>query len=222
MQQCPRWCDSTVDVIQLHCQSCDSAVDHVTALSHHVDSAVTWTTALSHERRHCHMIRQCCRWCDGAVVHVSVLSTWYDSSVNHETVSSLMWQHCQCHATALSIMLSHDWRTVMWSSAQSHAQRLCCAIDSKVIQRTVSSPNWQWLCCNCVSWFPFVLAYKTGTFVHTRFSSLNEQILLKLLVGVAPKIEANLKHLTDLIFLDLTVLTDSMVCSRFVSPQLFC
>jgi hypothetical protein len=56
----------------------------------------------------------------------------------------------------------------------------------------------------------------------TRFSSLNEQILLKLLVGVAPKIEANLKHLTDLIFLDLIVLTDSMVCSRFVSPQLFC
>jgi hypothetical protein len=31
------------------------------------------------------------------------------------------------------------------------------------------------------------------------FSSLNEQIFLKLLVGVAPKIEANLKHLTDLI-----------------------
>jgi hypothetical protein len=33
----------------------------------------------------------------------------------------------------------------------------------------------------------------------TRFSSLNEQIFLKLLVGVTPKIEANLKHLTDLI-----------------------
>jgi hypothetical protein len=33
----------------------------------------------------------------------------------------------------------------------------------------------------------------------THFSSLNEEISLKLLVGVAPKIEANLKHLTDLI-----------------------
>jgi hypothetical protein len=31
----------------------------------------------------------------------------------------------------------------------------------------------------------------------THFSSLNEQISLKLLVAVAPKIEANLKHLTD-------------------------
>jgi hypothetical protein len=29
------------------------------------------------------------------------------------------------------------------------------------------------------------------------FSSLNEQIFLKLLVGVASKIEANQKHLTD-------------------------
>ncbi len=33
----------------------------------------------------------------------------------------------------------------------------------------------------------------------THFSSLNEQISLKLLVGVTPKIEANLKHLTDYI-----------------------
>jgi hypothetical protein len=29
------------------------------------------------------------------------------------------------------------------------------------------------------------------------FSSLNEQIFLKLLVGVTPKIEANLNHFTD-------------------------
>jgi hypothetical protein len=36
------------------------------------------------------------------------------------------------------------------------------------------------------------------------FSSLSEQIFLKLLVGVAPKIEANLKQLTDSIDFMLT------------------
>jgi hypothetical protein len=80
---------------------------------------------------------------------------WCDNTVD------VMQEHCQsfCHMIDSA---------VTWLAAQSHAEQLCCAIDNKVVQRTVSSLNWQWLCWNCVSWFPFVLAYKTGPFVHPK------------------------------------------------------
>jgi hypothetical protein len=132
-----------------------------TVLSHQqwhcgmINSAVTWSKALSH---HVTVLSLMCWRCWRDAAALSIMQQcrhWCDDTVN------VMRQHCQscCH------MIDS---TVTWSSAKSHAQQLCCAIDNKVIQRTVSSLNWQWLCCNCVSWFPFVLAYKTGLFVHPK------------------------------------------------------
>jgi hypothetical protein len=220
-QHC-RSCDSAVDhatvpsLMWQHCWHdatalstwCDSAVDHATVPSLMWQHRQRDVTVLS-------IMWQCCRSCG--------------SAVDRATVPSVMWQHCQRDARVLLIMWQcRRWcegtvnmiqqhcqsccqmigSTIKWStSVQSHAQQLCWTIDNKVIQRTVSCrvsvdsndvpivfpgcPLYRHIKLVCLC------AHKHIRTTH--FSSLNEQIFLKLLVGFAPKIEANAKHLTDLI-----------------------
>jgi hypothetical protein len=79
--------------------------------------------------------------------------------VDHVTALLIMWQRCwSCDSTV----------DVMWQCCRS-----CDSAVIEVIQKTVLSLDWQWLCCNCVSWFPFVLAYKTGLFLHSKRHSGN-------------------------------------------------
>jgi hypothetical protein len=160
--------------MQRHCQSCDSAIINCRMIDsavashqqcchminsavashwrccHINDGTVTWSTALSHDWQHCRIMWQCCPWCVGAVnvmqqhcwscnsavVDVKTLSMSCDSTVHH----AITW------LTALSRDRQH-----------SHVHNSYVEINNKVVERTVLSLNWQWLCCNCVSWF--ALAY---------------------------------------------------------------
>ncbi len=137
-------------------------------------------------------------WCKSTVNVMRQRCRSCDITVDHAMVPLLMWQHYWCDATVLSIMQQcRCWcdsavdmtrqhcqscrrlidSTGRWLTAQSHAQQVCWAIDNKVIQRTVSSLNWQWWCCNCVSWMPFVQTYKTGPFLHKRKNTFVQPIL---------------------------------------------
>jgi hypothetical protein len=137
---------------------------NATALSMRCDSAVDHVTALSMQ-------------CDSAVDHVTALSMRCDSAVDHVTALLIMWQHCwwlnnvefKKKENPPKCEISNAWAwcdstvDVMWQCCQS-----CNSAIIKVIEKTVSSLNWQWLCCNCVSWFLFVLAYITGLFLHSQ------------------------------------------------------
>jgi hypothetical protein len=122
-------------------------VNHATALSIMRQSCWSCNSAVAD-------VTVLLTWCDSAVADVTVLSTWCDSAVVDVTLLST-----QCNSTA-------DCVTVL-----SHDLELWCAINNKVVQRTVLSLNWQWGCSNCVSWLPFVQAYKTGLFLHTKTHS---------------------------------------------------
>jgi hypothetical protein len=135
MQQCRRSCVSTV-------ARCESAVDHVTALS------IMWQRCWSCDSAFNHatvalLMWQHCR-------HDATALSWCDSAVDHVTVLSIMWQCCQsCDSTVVDVTTlsmacdSTVNHAVTWLTAlsrdcqQSHAQQLYCAIDNKVIQRTV-------------------------------------------------------------------------------------
>jgi hypothetical protein len=164
-----------------HCWSCYSAVVDVLVLSTWCNSTVVDVSALSLMCQHCRhdgtslflMCQRCQRdatvlWLsNSAVIDVTALSMWSSSAVDHAPVLSIMCQHCQsCDSTVNRVpvpplMWLHCWHDATAPSIMlSHAQQLCCAIDNKVIQRTGSLPNWQWWCCNCVSWLPFICAYK--------------------------------------------------------------
>ncbi len=129
-----------------HCQSCDSAIHHATALS------IMW------QHCRCNATPLSIMWSPQSplsIVDVTALLTWCHSTVD------TMQQHCWlCDSAVDHVTCTVD---VMRQRCQS-----CDSAVIKVIQKTGSSLNWQWLCCNCVSWFPFVLAYKTGPFLHSK------------------------------------------------------
>ncbi len=83
IQQCRRWCDGTVGMMQQHSSSSNSAFVDVLAPS---------------------------TCCDSGVDYATVLLTWCDSTVDHATVPLLMWGHCWHDVTALLIMQQcHSW-----------------------------------------------------------------------------------------------------------------